>query len=73
MFLLTGTKHKETETNTKIVDLVKHSLDETKYHVMLSFSVSRCGQTLCEMTIHLLVQTRLQSHHQEGYGVARTE
>ena len=27
---LTGTKHKEAHTNAKIVDLVKHSLDETK-------------------------------------------
>ena len=27
---LTGTKHKEAETNAKIVDLVKHTLDETK-------------------------------------------
>ena len=27
---LTGTKHKEAETNAKIVDLVKHALDETK-------------------------------------------
>ncbi len=28
--VLTGTKHKEAETNTKIVDLVKYALDETK-------------------------------------------
>ena len=27
---LTGTKYKEVETNVKIVDLVKHALDETK-------------------------------------------
>ena len=27
---LAGTKHKEAETNAKIVDLVKHALDETK-------------------------------------------
>ena len=27
---LTGTKHKEAETNTKIVDLVNHTIDETK-------------------------------------------
>ena len=27
---LTGTKHKEAETNAKIVDLVKHVVDETK-------------------------------------------
>ena len=27
---LTGTNHKEDGTNAKIVDLVKHALDETK-------------------------------------------
>ena len=27
---LAGTKHNEGHTNTKIVDLVKHTLDETK-------------------------------------------
>ena len=27
---LAGTKHKEAETNAKIVDLVKHALDETQ-------------------------------------------
>ena len=46
---LAGTKHKEVETNAKIVDLVKHALDETnncrneqqrvEFHIALAYVI----------------------------------